>query len=118
MWLLTPIGFFSIVKKPYDEPGPKGTVTIRARAKEDLQQLGKRYLPSMGPIEEATNADYRFRATAKQTDVGMAVAELALHIDYSNFKNEVYRQQGATREMIYSQVWTTLRQIQEGDDQL
>jgi hypothetical protein len=37
MWLITPTGFFSIVCKPGDMEA--GTLTIRARAKSDLQAL-------------------------------------------------------------------------------
>src|SRR5262249_11648333 len=50
MWLMTPLGFFSIVCKP-DDKG-RGTLTIRARVKSDLEALRREFLPALGPIVE------------------------------------------------------------------
>ena len=47
MWLLTPIGFFSIVQKPDDTT--RNTLTVRARVRQDLESLRLRYLPGLGP---------------------------------------------------------------------
>ena len=111
MWLLTEIGFFSIVEKPYDRP--RGTLTVRSRAKEDLYELGKKYLPTLNEIAEDERADYRFRATAKRQDVVAAVADITRNIKYPNFKDHIYNNQGSQREEIYSRVWTALKQIQD-----
>lgn len=48
MWLMTPIGFFSIVEKPYDRHD--GTLTVRARVEGDLVELKNRYLPELSEI--------------------------------------------------------------------
>ena len=48
MWLVTPIGFFSIVQKPGDEKAD--TLTIRSRAKGDLHVLRLHNLPSLGEV--------------------------------------------------------------------
>lgn len=114
MWLLTPIGFFSIVQKPSDQAA--GTLTVRARVKSDLEALRASCLPSLGAIQESLSNDYRFRAVAPQTDVSAALAQLVAKLDYSNFKNEVAKQQGAARAHLYHGVWDVLYQMQARPD--
>jgi len=50
MWLITSVGFFSIVEKPDDREA--GTLTIRARVREDLEALRRQFLPDLAPIQE------------------------------------------------------------------
>ncbi len=50
MWLMTPVGFFSIVCKAEDKK--TGTLTIRSRVREDLLALHATVLPGMGAILE------------------------------------------------------------------
>jgi hypothetical protein len=50
MWLITPIGFYSIICKPGDAEAE--TLTVRARVKSDLEALRQEYLPSLGTISE------------------------------------------------------------------
>jgi len=110
MWLITPVGFFSIVQKPDDKQA--GTLTIRARVHGDLAALKLHYLPGMGPIKESSDADYRFRATAPRKEVSAATARLIDEIDYSNFKSEVARLQGHARSNLYHDVWSVLYKLQ------
>jgi hypothetical protein len=51
MWLITPIGFFSIVRKPDDQR--VGTLTVRARERGDLEALRGLYLPGLGSTGES-----------------------------------------------------------------
>jgi hypothetical protein len=51
MWLITPIGFFSIVRKPDGQR--VGTLTVRARVRGDLEALRGLYLPGLGSIGES-----------------------------------------------------------------
>lgn len=60
MWLVTPVGFFSVVRKPTDIKNK--TLTVRARVRSDLEALKAQYLPELGPIQESKVNDYRFRA--------------------------------------------------------
>lgn len=53
MWLITPIGFFSIVQKPGDKQN--GTLTVRSRVRSDLEALKESYLPGLGQIQESHN---------------------------------------------------------------
>lgn len=110
MWLITPIGFFSVVRKPADLD--RGTLTVRARVATDLDALRTEFLPSLGPTEESRANDYRFRAVAPQADVAAAMARLVEAIDYSNFKDEVEQRQGEARADLYHDVWAALMPLQ------
>jgi hypothetical protein len=80
MWLITPIGFYSIVCKPDDADAE--TLTIRARVKSDLEALRQEYLPSLETISEDVGTDYRFRAKANRDAVGKALAQMTQQLDY------------------------------------
>jgi len=107
MWLITTIGFFSIVQKSGEEE-----LTVRGRVREDLERLREKYLPGLGDIREGVGTDYRFRATASHESVAAAVEKLTRDIDYPNFKDEVNRRQGATRAGVYGAVWQKLFRLQ------
>lgn len=109
MWLITPIGFFSIVRKPEDTNA--GTLTLRARAKDDLMALRQKYLPELGEIQKGGGTDYPYRARAKKADVAAVMAKLVDDIDYNNFKNVVHERQGSTRAHLYGKVWEVLYKI-------
>jgi 8-oxo-dGTP pyrophosphatase MutT (NUDIX family) len=110
MWLITDIGFFSIVQKPGD--AEKGLLTVRSRVRGDLEALIELHLPIVGTIEETSHTDYRFRARARQVDVAAAMARLADAIDYANFKSRVAKTQGPARADVYHDVWDVLYGLQ------
>lgn len=110
MWLITPIGFFSVVQKAEDKQ--RDTLTVRSRVRGDLAALKQHYLPSLGPIQESHDSDYRFRAVAPRDDVSAAMSRLVESLDYSNFKSEVAKKQGHKRAGLYHQVWDVLYQLQ------
>ena len=106
MWILTDFGFFSIVEKPGDRD--KGRLTIRARVRGDLDTLRAQVLPGMGPVIEGGGTDYPFRATAPRGEVAVALANLAMKLDYANFKDAVKSRQGAGRAAAYGEIWQVL----------
>ena len=110
MWLITPIGFFSVVQKPGDKQA--GTLTVRSRVRADLAALKQEFLPGLGPIKESHDTDYRFRAVAPRSEVSAAMACMVDRLDYSNFKSEVAKQQGKQRANLYHKVWDVLYQLQ------
>lgn len=110
MWILTPIGFLSIVQKPGD--GAVGTLTIRARVRSDLEALKAAVLPELGAIADSKSNDYRFRGTAPRAAVEAAMAKLTAQLDYSNFKNQVAKVQGSQRAQLYHDVWDVLYRMQ------
>jgi hypothetical protein len=111
MWLVTTFGFYSIVRKPWDRD--RQTLTVRARAREDLVTLREKYLPTLGDIAEDESADYRFRAQAPGDDVAKAFAEAVRDIDYDNFKTAITERMGWARERIYHDAWRAFLAIQE-----
>lgn len=110
MWIITPLGFFSIVQKPSDVSA--GTLTVRARVRSDLEALQAAVLPGLGKITESKSTDYRFRATALRPLVEAAMAKLTQQLDYSNFKNQVAKVQGSKRAHLYHDVWAVLNRMQ------
>lgn len=110
MWLITELGFFSIVQKADDRD--KGLLTVRSRVRADLEALAATHLPLVGAIEESSHTDYRFRAKARQADVAAAMARLAAGIGYSNFKCRVAHVQGHARADLYHDVWEVLYKLQ------
>jgi 8-oxo-dGTP pyrophosphatase MutT (NUDIX family) len=110
MWLMTEFGFFSIVQKPDDVDA--GTLTIRSRARRDLEDFEKRHPILTTPILETDNTDYRYRAKAKRKDIAKAMAAVTEAIDYSNFKSRVAKTQGDKRAGVYHDVWSALLPLQ------
>ena len=110
MWLITPVGFFSIVQKPSDVA--TDTLTVRARVRADLEALREQYLPGLGDIQESQVNDYRFRAVAPRAEVAAAMASLVNQLDYSNFKSQVSKVQGPNRAHLYHDVWDVLYRLQ------
>lgn len=110
MWLVTEFGFFSVVRKPEDVE--RGTLTIRSRVRQDLENLRRRYIPTMSEIQEDSRADYRYRAIASKESVADAMAAVVRSIDYANVKDRVAEVQGDERATIYHGVWSALARLQ------
>lgn len=116
MWLLTSFGFFSVVQKSGD--AQTNTLTIRSRVRADLEALRDRVLPGLGEVCESESNDYRFRAAAPRAEVAAAMAAMVNALDYSNFKSEVAKVQGAARAQLYHGVWEVLCQLQSDPQRL
>ena len=108
MWLVTQHGFFNVIQYPEDKK--KNPLTIKARRKSDLIQIGK--LIPLGKIEFSDRADYKYRAKAKRPDVQACMAEMIGKIDYDKTKsrlNEVH----PDRSDIYLSTWGVLCELDE-----
>jgi hypothetical protein len=108
MWLVTNFGFFSVVQKKDDD-----ILTVRARARGDLETLKERYIPKLGHILRGEGTDYQYRAKVSREDLTKAMKKIVLDIDYSNFKDSVAEKQGHKRARIYGDVWETLLGLQK-----
>ena len=108
MWLVTNFGFFSVVQKKDDE-----ILTVRARARGDLEALKERYIPNLGHILRGEGTDYQYRAKVSREDLTKAMKKIVLDIDYSNFKDSVAEKQGHKRARIYGDVWEILLGLQK-----
>lgn len=103
MWMITTRGFYSAVQKRNDPPN---MLTIRARAREDLENLSD-LLPDI-EIKDGGGTDYPYRTRVLVSDWARVCATLALEVDYSNFKDEVKKKQGKARADIYMRIWSAL----------
>ena len=110
IWIQTRFGFFSIVEKADDKQ--RGTLTIRARVKSDLEALRDKYLPDID-ILEGGGTDYAYRATAPKDMVSAALGQIVGDIRYPNFKQAVAESQGYDRADAYNDVWTVLYGLQD-----
>lgn len=113
MWLITPFGFFSIVRKPSDIR--KDTLTVRARIASDLDELRNLHLPELGPTAKSAGTDYRYRAVAPRAAVARAMRQTVEVLDYSNFKDAVAERQGQARSAVYHDVWSVLMRLQKDE---
>ena len=106
MWVTSTIGFFSVVQKPGDDD-----LTVRARARDDLERLRENYLASLGDIVEGAGTDYLYRAKCSHEQWAEAMSLMCLDLDYPNFKSAVSERMGHGRASIYHDVWSALWKI-------
>ena len=111
MWLFCSLGHFSVVEKPDDTPSD--SLTVRARRPEDLDALRSTYLPSLGPTQFDSRADYAYRARVPRAAFAESLALLAHDIHYSDFKSHVEATQGSARAVAYHEVWAAMRRFQQ-----
>jgi hypothetical protein len=107
MWIFTTLGFFSTVAHPEHADA----VIVRARVRADIEALRAHVLPDL-EITETRHRDYRFRATVSRDEWAHAVEQLALEIDYPNFKVAVAARQGTDRAHAYGRVWSVMWELQ------
>ena len=108
MWIITPLGFFSVVRKKGDTH-----LTVRARVAQDLDRLRERYLPDLSSTRAGAGTDYPYRASVSARSWALALSDMGRDIDYSNFKDEVARVQGHARAHVYANVWTALMGLEK-----
>lgn len=106
MWLFCQEGFFSVVADRNHED----TVLVRARSEQDLRNLQKR-IERDCEIWEDPLADYRWRMRIAQNDFSVLLGEIALGIDYDNFKNNI-AESNPRRAATYGGVWERLLEIE------
>lgn len=109
MWLATTAGFFSVVEDREDE----ARLLVRARVRQDLVELKRRYAPDLGPIVRIESADYPYRASITRASFAAAVWKAVQDVRYDNFKNEIARQLcgGRERAGIYTAAWSAFRRL-------
>lgn len=109
MWVFTEIGFFSATRYlEAEEP----TIQVRARAREDLENLIRGHLTRVPEILEWEGRDYPYRILISQHEWASALTQIALLTDYSNFKDRVKKRQGSTRASWYMRVWEAMYDLE------
>jgi hypothetical protein len=104
MWIMTSIGFFSIVEKP------KGYMCIRSRILRDLERF-QHLIPGSDPIVRTRMSDYRYRTFMPRERFEKEFFRFSKLITYDNFKDEVKRH-NPRREKLYHKVWADLLAIE------
>ncbi len=108
MWVFHPAaGFFSVVA----DPAKPGRLVVRARVRQDLDDLRARFLPKLTRTQETRHRDYWYRAWCSPAEWAAAVGRMAATITYTNFKSEVLQRQGPARERIYHRVWALILEL-------
>jgi hypothetical protein len=110
MWLFTPDFFVSVVEKPQDRS--KGTLTVRTRNRADMDALTTKYFPNAKPYK-VKHSDYEWRIRVPKVAWAEAVKQMAMEIDWNNFKDEVTKRQGWDRHDVYLRVWKALLSISD-----
>lgn len=123
MWVFTKHGFFSAVcarqgNGTYSQPVDLDRIMVRARVRNHLEALRKRFADLLGDceIQESTSADYAYRFFVEKAVWVQVVAELANETDYDNFKSEVASHQGrsgAAYEHSLHDVWSVMHKLQK-----
>lgn len=99
MWIFSKVGFFSATVSE------SGSLQVRARVREDLDNLRKTYAPKLGETVELPGRDYPYRAYISHEHFAEAMTRMTLDIDYGNFKDKVAKTQGYDRAHLYGGVW-------------
>ena len=123
MWIFTKYGFFSAVcarqgDGKRDQPIDPHRIMVRARVRQHLEALMKRFPDLLGPseIREFPQADYAFRTFVDKRVWSAVLSSLAEDTDYDNFKSEVARHQGragAAYERSLHDVWSVMLRLQK-----
>jgi len=124
MWVFTRYGFLSIACA--SKPGGKideSTVMVRARQRQHLENLQKRFPESeLGKAEilDFVGTDYGYRLIISKSAWISILTELAMEQTWSNFKNETSRftlsQHGSSQyPMALHRVWETMNELQSSE---
>lgn len=97
----------------------KGGVLIRARAKEDIWNLYRKFKGKykMTRPKADENRDYRWRIAMKKRDWAKVAYKLAMAISYNNFKDEVHKHPDQdNKHSAYLSIWSTMLRVQHMED--
>lgn len=112
MWIFNRAGFFSAVRSAV---GNGYVITVRARARGDLDRFRELYAPELGVTVATPHRDYPYRAVITHEGLARALSASARDIDYPNFKSMVLAEQGAARERHYHDVWSVMFRLEARD---
>jgi hypothetical protein len=120
MWLMTPIGFFSLSRQG-------DHIAVRARRRDHLEALLDRFPnlragdepPYIPPHILATlKADYPYRVMADREKLASAVYTMILQMDWSNFKAEAERVGGRNSYTdALHRVWQVMLTTEEEEEE-
>jgi hypothetical protein len=121
MWLMTRLGFFSVVcaRQAGGESGTldPDTLMVRARSKRHLTNLIGRYPEQLGGADIRADAgtEYPYRIIVAKPVWRAVMGLLTDELDYGNFKNEVSA--AGLCDLEYSRaladVWLRMRELED-----
>jgi hypothetical protein len=122
MWIMLPLGAFSVTERPTRPPGDERNLQVRARRREWLEALREAYCPELGEPVHYENADYQWRCFVTPQQWAETLARIANAIDYSNFKGATLDprhsphspQQRQILHLAYSRCWSALLEAGDG----
>jgi hypothetical protein len=120
MWLFTKYGFYSAVcarqgDGGYGQPVDENRVMVRARVRQHLDALKKRFPELLGDVEICVfqGSDYAFRIFVPKSTWAAVTAALAEELSYDNFKAEAARgDAGDDYEAALHDVWGVMHRLQ------
>jgi len=121
MWVFTRYGFYSIAcASKKDGSLDDQSLMIRARCKAHLLSLQKRF-PALadGKILELPHRDYGYRLIIPKASWIAILGELAQEQEWSNFKDEAARYQGASGRGYVDalhEVWGVMNRLQQDEN--
>ena len=103
MWVFTTSGFVSAVFKD-------GAIQVRARDRKSLEPLVKL---TGAAIAATPLADYPYRIAMTNEQFAAWVSQVALSVNYNNFKSEIadIRGYGFAKPLI--QVWSVMHEVED-----
>jgi len=108
MWIFTETGFISAVRKD-DRPE---VITVRARDRESLEPLAS---TAGVEIAKSPHGDYPYRAFLSPEVFAAWVSEVALSLDYDNFKSHIARTKGYDYAHTLGSVWSVMLDTEDDD---
>ncbi|HXB67022.1 MAG TPA: hypothetical protein VNY05_02195 [Candidatus Acidoferrales bacterium] len=120
MWIFTRYGFFSIAcaRRPNGSLDAQ-TVMVRSRRRSHLQNLKSHFREiATAEVVALPKRDYRYRLILPKTVWATIIAALADEQEWSNFKNEAARFQGAVgADYVHAlhEVWEVMYNLQESE---
>ena len=106
MWMVTPLGAFSVRCSPADIRN--GTLTIESKMRSDLEALVAAVLPSACPIVEVLSKSRGFMIRCGRGEVALALATLAMDLNYDNFVEKFTDLQGSARIEGHEPLWQAI----------
>jgi hypothetical protein len=108
MWVCFSRGFISIVKK-----GTRGEWQVRARSREDLENLCAMIKMLASRIKVSRSGDYAYRLIVNKQELHRIFEALESSINYSNYKAEVGRHPDQVKKLsAYHEFWRLLSKLQ------
>jgi len=110
MWLILPIGFYSVVHKGDCIDNPD-LICVRSRWAADLERMNAALVAdghAPGAIIDNEGTDYQVRMYVNRKQFAATVGTIICAIDFGNFKNHVRSVAGTARAKMCGKIWSAV----------